>query len=291
MLKNYFAKRSTVSDIEREFLLEEIRKVVNTASGNRLTRKQFFEASGLKTSDLFRHFPRWSDALIAAGFTFDAYNAKISPDDLLSDWASLVREFRRIPTRNEYKLQGSYSPGVFERNFGPWSLIPSKFREFADENPEWIDVIALLPAEKVIQGTNSTVDIAPRSTVTSRHTKLSNRPTYGDPIDFRGLRHAPVNENGVIFLFGIVAKELGYHVEAVQVGFPDCEAKRQIAPGQWQRVRIEFEYQSRNFLAHGHSVNGCDLIVCWIHNWADCPSSLEVVELRNIIQQLADSDD
>jgi hypothetical protein len=280
-----------VIDIERETLLDEIRKVVNAADGARVTKKQFLESSGVKLSDVLRHFPRWSDAVAAAGFTFDVYNAKITPNALLNDWALLVREFRRIPTRNEYKLQGSYSPGVFERNFGPWSLIPSKFREFADKNPEWVDVLTLLPAEKVIQSRNSTVAIAPRSTVASRHTKLSDRPTYGDPIDFRGLRHAPVNENGVIFLFGMVAKELGYHVEAVQVGFPDCEAKRQIAPGQWQRVRIEFEYQSRNFRDHGHLVDGCDLIVCWIHNWTDCPSTLEVVELKSIIQQLADSDD
>jgi hypothetical protein len=28
----------------------------------------------------------------------------------------------------------------------------------------------------------------------------------------------------------MLAKDLGYVVEAVQSGFPDCEAKRQIAP-------------------------------------------------------------
>jgi hypothetical protein len=30
----------------------------------------------------------------------------------------------------------------------------------------------------------------------------------------------------------------------------------------------------------GHDVSGCDMIVCWIHNWPECP--LEVVELREI---------
>jgi hypothetical protein len=95
------------------------------------------------------------------------------------------------------------------------------------------------------------------------------------------LRHAPVNEDGVIFLFGMVARELGYLVESVQGGFPDCEAKRQIAPGQWQRVRIEFEFESRNFRDHGHSPDGCDIIVC--------PEHLEVVELKQVIGNLADS--
>lgn len=122
------------------------------------------------------------------------------------------------------------------------------------------------------------------------HTKLGDRPTYGNPIDFRGLRHEPVNENGVVFLFGIVARELGYLIEAVQAGFPDCEAKRQIGPNKWQRVRIEFEFESRNFREHGHAQDGCDIIVCWRHNWAECPSNLEVVELASVIQSLADSE-
>jgi hypothetical protein len=76
-------------------------------------------------------------------------------------------------------------------------------------------------------------------------------------------------------------------VEAVQAGFPDCEAKRQVDAGKWQRVRIEFEFESRNFRDHGHLPDGCDLIVCWKHNWQDCPPHLEVVELSTIIKSLS----
>jgi hypothetical protein len=105
-------------------------------------------------------------------------------------------------------------------------------------------------------------------------------------MDFRGLRHEPVNEQGVVLLFGMVAKELGYTVEAVQSGFPDCEAKRQIAPQRWQRVHLEFEFESRNFRDHGHSLTGCDVIVCWRHNWPDCPRHLEILELSSLIKSL-----
>jgi hypothetical protein len=92
---------------------------------------------------------------------------------------------------------------------------------------------------------------------------------------------APTNEMGVVFLFGTLAKELGFMVIRLQAEFPDCEAFREVEPGRWQWVRIEFEYESRNFLAHGHKLDGCDLIVCWKHNWEGCP--LEVVELRKAI--------
>ena len=124
-----------------------------------------------------------------------------------------------------------------------------------------------------------------------RHPPLQDRPAYGNPIDFRGLRHEPVNEQGVVLLFGLVAKELGYIVEAVQSGFPDCEAKRQVGPQRWQRVHIEFEFESRNFRDHGHPHTGCDVIVCWRHNWPDCPPQIEILELSSLINSLPTSDD
>ena len=41
--------------------------------------------------------------------------------------------------------------------------------------------------------------------------------------------------------------------------------------------RIEFEFESRNFRDHGHPPDGCDIIVCWRHNWAECPEHLEII--------------
>jgi hypothetical protein len=89
----------------------------------------------------------------------------------------------------------------------------------------------------------------------------------------------------------MLARELGYMIEAVQKAFPDCEAKREVAPGRWQRVRIEFEYESKNFHGHGHSVTGCDVIVCWRHNWDNCPKHIEVVELSSILKPSAGSEE
>lgn len=57
-----------------------------------------------------------------------------------------------------------------------------------------------------------------------------------------------------------------------------------MAGGRWQRVAIEFEFLSRSFRDHGDDPKGCDLIVCWAHNWLECPS--EVVELRSAIAAL-----
>ena len=107
---------------------------------------------------------------------------------------------------------------------------------------------------------------------------------FGELIDFRSLRHAPINENGVIYLFGMVSHEIGFMVEAVHAAFPDCEAKRHIGENRYQRVRIKFEYKSSDFKSHDYDPAGADMIVCWIHDWPDCP--LEVLELKSAIDKL-----
>ncbi len=107
---------------------------------------------------------------------------------------------------------------------------------------------------------------------------------FGELIDFRGLRHAPINENGVIYLFGMVSHEIGFMVEAVHAAFPDCEAKRHVGNNRYQRVRIKFEYKSSNYKSQGYDSAGADMIVCWLHDWPDCP--LEVLDLKSAIDKL-----
>jgi hypothetical protein len=108
------------------------------------------------------------------------------------------------------------------------------------------------------------------------------RPVMGPPFHWCALTNAPVNELGVVLLFGMLAGELGFQIEAVWGRYPDIEAKRQIRPGKWQRVKIEAEYESRNFAQHGHNPDKCDVIVCWKHNWTNCPKHIEVIELSKL---------
>lgn len=110
---------------------------------------------------------------------------------------------------------------------------------------------------------------------------FANRPYYGLPIVNPAMLNAPTNENGVMVLFGSLAAELGFVVTRVQSAFPDGEALRRTKNGRCQRVLFEFEFESRNFSLHMHDPKGCDLIVCWIHNWKDCP--LEVIELSRYV--------
>jgi len=113
---------------------------------------------------------------------------------------------------------------------------------------------------------------------------LEDRPIYGPLMNPSPLAHGPTNELGVLFLFGTVAAQLGFVVTWIRSEFPDCEAMILVGPEKWQRIRIEFEYESRNFLKHMHDAKGCDLIVCWKHNWPECP--IEVLELSKLVGQI-----
>lgn len=283
---------------DRTDVLDAIRAAAD-ALGEPLSRSKFLAHSGMTEYQVLTHFPSWRTALKAAGIQSDDTNIRLDDEQLLHDWAELVRKNREIPTMVQYRREGNFGPNTFFKHFGSWSTIPEHFRKFAIGKPEWADVLALLPAPPSSHtGATEQASItpeegspAPSPPSVPQHDRLGRRQTYGNPIDFRGLRHEPINENGVIFLFGMVAKELGYYVEAVQAGFPDCEAKRQVAAGKWQRVRIEFEYESRNFRDHDHPPDGCDVLVCWRHNWPDCPASIEILELERVIKQLSKSDD
>lgn len=111
---------------------------------------------------------------------------------------------------------------------------------------------------------------------------------FGKKINFKSLSCAPVNELGVVYLFGVLHDSFDFKIESIQAGFPDCIARRQITRDRWEELRIEFEFESKSFLAHKHDINGADIIVCWKHNWKDCPKHIEVIELSTMIGDLED---
>ena len=109
---------------------------------------------------------------------------------------------------------------------------------------------------------------------------------HGRTLGFRAFPYAPTYENEVVSLFAAVAHELGFEILCNRAAFPDCEARRRI-PGRRKRfVRclIEFELTSADFKKHGHPADGCDLLVCWEHNWPECP--VQILELREAIRGL-----
>ena len=231
---------------------------------------------------IVKHFGTYTRALRACDLERVSGGNKLPLEKLFLDWARVVREVKRIPSKADYETMGKHSITPLRARFGSWGQVPRYLRRYMEEQgltEEWKDVMALIRAYE--QGQDG-MEMPPSPECEQKKPRvMTDRPVYGPLIRPCPMIHGPINENGVLYLFGTVSDRLGFVVTLIQGAFPDCYAMRLVDVDRWQPVRIEFEYESRNFLRHLHDPSQCDIIVCWKHNWPECP--LEVIELSKIV--------
>jgi hypothetical protein len=242
--------------------------------------------AGVNGTRLDKEFGSLSKALAAAGLEAVGSGFEVAESALLLDWAAVVRKLGRIPTAQLYDKNGKFSLGPFYTRYERWGRVMEAFRKFARAEKietKWKDVLRrIAELEEKIERT------AKGGKQGRRCPLMMDRAVYGDPLLMPGMAHAPTNEAGVMFAFGVLAGRLGFAVKRWQVAFPDCVAVREMAKGQWQDQNVEVEFESKNFLRHGHDPKKCDVIVCWTHNWPECPEWIEVVELRKEVEKMGD---
>jgi hypothetical protein len=290
----------------KEEMIAAIQDLARESGSNSIPRHKFFKHTRLSERQVSILFGSYNGLVEAAGlnpYRFPSTDQPMYSDEQLL--AEIVRVLR-LPdskmTRIYFEQHGSISPSACERRFGGWLNTLRSAQQQLDPIADkvLIERMAEYTTPRLSQivltktDTSNVVDDEEQNPILLsnehpiEHSIIGSESAniYGDFINFRGLQHAPVNEQGVVFLFGMICRELGYVVEIVKSGFPDCEAKRVIRgkAGKWQRVRIEFEYSSRSFKVHGHDPDLCDVIVCWEHNWPDCP--IEVLELRSALASI-----
>ena len=240
----------------------------------------------------------WVQKLIPEGLTElkRKLRLKISPqeqphseDELLKKIDKAVSKLKRIPSWTQIRRETGVTDKAFVSRFGNKGIseVFSHYRVWLKKHQPKSKKNKLV--DTYLEGRAKT--IIPRSHTIKRKGSVTRTKwpktagrEYGAPINFGSLIYEPVNEQGVVFLFGMISRALGFSIEYIGPDFPDCEAKRYIA-GRRERqqpVKIEFEYRSRDF---NHVAKDCDIIVCWEDNWGnDCP--LEVIELRSEVKKL-----
>ncbi len=288
---------------EKQALIEQLQGIAKDLGTSTVARHEFLRRSGASERKIQRLFGSYNDLVLAAGLNPRAFPTSDSPAYSDADLLTEVVRVLRLPssklTRVFFEQNAIVSASACERRFGGWINTIKAAGELLtpDEETELLQRIReytapSLPPQRSPTPAQESVDeeeeAGSSEAESAEHAVVSpgSSNLYGDFINFRGLQHAPVNEQGVVFLFGMICRELGYVVEIVKPGFPDCEAKRRVRgkTGMWQRVRIEFEYQARSFRQHGHDPDQCDVIVCWEDNWPECP--IEVLELRSSLRSL-----
>jgi hypothetical protein len=277
-----------MAEVTRESIIEAA-KCVAAQSDGPISRTDFERLSGISQYFIYRLFPLggWSEVKQLAGLDRHPQDREpLSDDELLTEYHRVASECQRVPTWAIFASRASVSAETIGKRFGGFQGTIKRYRDWLEQNIPDSPMLEQLQVKSkhevpIPPVSGETVSVKPM--VWNKNDSCQ----FGPPINFRGLRHAPINEQGVVFLFGMVSYELGFIVEAIHAAYPDCEAKRCIntKSQRWQRVRIEFEFFSSNFRDHAHDPNLCDVIVCWEDDWPECP--LEVVELRRVIDQLS----
>jgi hypothetical protein len=118
--------------------------------------------------------------------------------------------------------------------------------------------------------------------------KIEQMQDHGDILGVRGIVYEPINEQGVILLFAALCYDLGFRIEAIRSRFPDAQLIRKNSTGTFSKCFAEFEFKSSNYKLHNHPRTGCDLIICWEHDWPSCP--ITVLELKKIAKRFRDKE-
>jgi hypothetical protein len=215
-----------------------------------------------------------------------------SNDDLLSKLDEVVSKQGRIPGWSLLRRETSIHESQWKKRLGgrrgcSQEDIYKKYKEWLQEkSPESpnLEIVQhfLQPAARASK--NAVAETSPglRRKRTPTYEKTQGAKTYGPLLHFRNLTHEPTLEEGVVFLFGMVSEELGFaEIEHVGKDFPDCEGKRRVGKGEFQKVRIEIELKSSNY---DHPMDPDIVVVCWEHDKKDLP--LEVIELKSRIREL-----
>jgi hypothetical protein len=293
--------------MSKEEILQAIRSCAKQLK-RKPTRDDLRRRTKINWDMIRKHFGGMKEAMELAGLEATGSGFPQTEATLLKDWAMVARKLEKLPSVNDYRSTGRFSDGPFFSRYGRWTRVPEAFRRFAGRaklEAEWADVLAMIRTRtrgesaaepSRLAGTRFHGDSLggskhrgpkfgePGLRGRRKQDIFQDRPLYGPLMNWPEMVHEPLNELGVVFAFGMVARQLGFSVLRFQAAFPDCEALREVVRGQLQRMKLEFEFESRNFLRHGHRVDGCDGIVCWKHNWKECP--LEVIELRKVFHRL-----
>jgi hypothetical protein len=127
--------------MDRQHILDEIRRTAKDNGGVPLGHKRFAAETGIKYSDWWgKIWARWGDALQEAGFKPNRLTAKIGEEVILAKIAGLILELGRFPVAGEWRLRSRRGDGFPDqktvRKLGDRVELATKLYEFCQNRPE-----------------------------------------------------------------------------------------------------------------------------------------------------------
>ncbi len=137
--------------MNKQHILDEIRRTSEANGGVPLGRSRFFKETGVKEYDCGKYWARWNDALREAGFAPNKLQGAYEEAVLIEKYIDLTRELGQLPVQGELRLRRQTDPSfpndkTFQR-FGSKSELISKVVEYCRSHSGFDDVLVLVPAD------------------------------------------------------------------------------------------------------------------------------------------------
>jgi Homing endonuclease associated repeat len=134
-----------MSTSKRDEIIAVIRKCAEKL-GRAPSQAEFRRACKISWHQVYKHFRGMRAAVRAAGLEPGPRGGPLNEHALVLDWARVVRELGRLPSRSEYDARGKHHSVTLHARVG-WSQMAHRFvllvREFRLEG-EWADVVEVV---------------------------------------------------------------------------------------------------------------------------------------------------
>lgn len=134
--------------MDKEHILNEIKRTTYANAGTPLGRSRFCEETGIREVDWKgKYWINWSDAIKEAGFKPNNFNKATDEEVLLNKVAIFIRELGHFPQRAELVMKrnsdASFPSEKTLRRWGIKSLFAKAVHEWCSDKHEWSDVATI----------------------------------------------------------------------------------------------------------------------------------------------------
>jgi hypothetical protein len=195
-----------MAELSREDVIKAARETARRIGVDTLRREDFVRETGISLHRVYSLFPEegWRGVLGAAELRVALQNVPISNDDLLTEFHRVVSEIGRIPTWAVFHVHAKVARETVSRRFGGLQGTLTAYRDGLLTKYPDSPILELVQAKS-----RHAIPVPPSfgvNSITAHGTSWGKiqGPEFGPPLNFRGLRHAPINEPGVVYLCGVI---------------------------------------------------------------------------------------
>jgi hypothetical protein len=134
--------------VDKQHIIDEIKRLARNNKGVPLGRKIFEREIGIRTTDWYgKHWARWSDAVLEAGFSPNTAQTAYDDEFLIEKMIGFIRELRHYPVIGELRIKARTGGGFPNEKtlsrFGSPKQIAARITEYCRERGVHDDVIEI----------------------------------------------------------------------------------------------------------------------------------------------------